>query len=581
MRLDLLRVAISLLLLVPFAVFGLNATLHGVKNGELENNIQAHLSALETPKQCSLSNDAQDTIESKIALAAKALGYYQIKVDSITFSDSKDCDKLIIHVEEGPRVKISELNVKITGDGKSDRKFEELLASFPLKAEQPLIHSAYKTGKSRFDSMALNRGYFDSKFVTSEIVVNVLNNSAIINLEYDTGPRYRFGELIMPDNSRAAELITSVLPFKVGEVYLASKLGEFNQNLGQTGYFQQIVARPLLQKSTNHQIPIEIIAVSRPRDIFNVGVGASTNLGPKLTLNWQRPWVNNAGHSVGADISVSAPEQDVSFKYKIPLEDPLNNYFSIQTGFKAKDNNDSNFETFTVATQRHWSDSEALDWNKTAFLRYELTHFQQAELPRETTGLLIPGFTLSRHRTRGGLDVNWGDQQMLTIEVARESLLSDIDLARITFQTKWLRSLGEHRFLFRAEVGALTSSNFDQVTPNLRYFAGGDQSVRGFDYESLAPREIDENGVEGELLGAKYLNVASLEYSYPVADKWRAAVFTDVGGASNKPLEKLAYSVGVGGSWMSPVGPIRIYLARGFGDYGTANRIHFAMGPVL
>ena len=110
----------------------------------------------------------------------------------------------------------------------------------------------------------------------------------------------------------------------------------------------------------------------------------------------------------------------------------------------------------------------------------------------------------------------------------------------------------------------------------MRFFAGGDQSIRGFGYRNLAPK--DE---EGELTGGRYLAVVSAEYSYPVADEWRAAVFIDAGNAANKFNNNIATGAGVGAIWQSPVGPVRIYVARGHNDEENTWRLHLLMGPSL
>lgn len=563
--------------------YALDSDIIGVTDSALEDNIEAHLSTLKAPASCALSDNSRATIEEKIQLAAKAFGYYQTKINRIKLDEETGCDTVEIDIKIGPQVKVKEVVLRVVGEGESDPEFEKLEASFPLKQGAPLIQKLYTSGKRKFESLALSRGYFDASYTTSSLKIDVKNNSAVIELEYQTGQRYKFGELLMPEDLRAKELISSVTTFKPSEPYSNAKLGKFNQNLKLTGYFQQIVARPVLKKAKNLQIPIEIISTSKPRDIFNVGGGASTDTGPRIKMNWQRPWVNKHGHSMSADLNLSVPFQTATVRYKIPIEDPLDNYFVLQAGYSGEDNNDTdNSQTFAVAAQRHWT-GEDKEWNRIAFVRYELASFQQADEPRQTTGLLIPGFTLNRHRSEGGLDVTWGDVQRVTIEGASKAVVSDIDLARIILQTKWLRSFGDHRFLLRAEFSALSSSDFERVPSSLRFFAGGDQSVRGFGLDKLAPREDPSSGSD-DLIGGRYLNVGSIEYSYPVADSWRAAVFLDVGNASDKPLEDLAYGYGVGVSWMSPVGPIRLYLARGESGIDAEyddTRIHFSMGPAL
>ena len=82
------------------------------------------------------------------------------------------------------------------------------------------------------------------------------------------------------------------------------------------------------------------------------------------------------------------------------------------------------------------------------------------------------------------------------------------------------------RFKLRGEVGAMTVGNFDALPPELRFYAGGDRSVRGFDYH-----EIGEVNANGNIIGGKYLAVASAEYEYYFKEDWGAAVFVDAGDA--------------------------------------------------
>ncbi|WP_413698854.1 BamA/TamA family outer membrane protein [Psychromonas sp. KJ10-10] len=100
--------------------------------------------------------------------------------------------------------------------------------------------------------------------------------------------------------------------------------------------------------------------------------------------------------------------------------------------------------------------------------------------------------------------------------------------------------------------------------------------MRGFDYESIAPEDDD-----GFLIGAKYLTVASLEYRYPITDKWKFAVFTDVGTATDDFSEELSSSAGGGVVWASPVGPIRFYVAKPITNEINSFAIHFMIGPEL
>jgi len=110
----------------------------------------------------------------------------------------------------------------------------------------------------------------------------------------------------------------------------------------------------------------------------------------------------------------------------------------------------------------------------------------------------------------------------------------------------------------------------------MRFFAGGDQSVRGFDYESIAPKDN-----QGYLVGGLYLAVSSLEYRFPVSAHWKVAFFGDAGTATDDFSEPLSMGVGSGAVWASPIGPVRIYLGVPLTESENKFTIHFMIGPEL
>ena len=81
-------------------------------------------------------------------------------------------------------------------------------------------------------------------------------------------------------------------------------------------------------------VPLTVLATMQAKDSFNAGLGYSTDEGIRGKFRWLRPWVNEYGHSVEANLVASIPKQEISFTYKMPLEDPLYNYLSVQAGYK-------------------------------------------------------------------------------------------------------------------------------------------------------------------------------------------------------------------------------------------------------
>ncbi|MGB8975031.1 MAG: BamA/TamA family outer membrane protein, partial [Pseudomonas capeferrum] len=175
------------------------------------------------------------------------------------------------------------------------------------------------------------------------------------------------------------------------------------------------------------------------------------------------------------------------------------------------------------------------------------------------------------------IDPHNGYRLSFESKVAKEGLGSDNNLLYGTALVKGLTTVfDKHRFLGRVQVGGSATNGYNSVPPSLRFFAGGDQSVRGYDYQSLSP----ENS-KGDRIGGRYMVAGSVEYQYSIAEKWRVATFVDQGNSFNKlELPNLKTGVGIGVRWVSPVGPIRLDLAHALDDDGGI-RLHFSMGPEL
>lgn len=574
---------LSLLLLALFKVYAAEVDVKGIKDERVLKNIRAHIDSLDIPTASYQFIQYQESVQSKVAAATQVFGYYQattvVIAPSIASNNITKSKNWSLQIDLGPITLVRKLSIKIEGQGAEDKEIQTLLSSFKLKQGKPLEHSIYETAKDEIRSLALSRGYFDFEFELSNIKVFESLNVADITLHIQSGLRYKFGHLRFGQDTRSQKLAKSLMPFQIGDVYQASQLGLLNQRLKQTQYFRHVTVRPLVAESVNAVVPIDVILTHKPRDNFDLGVGVSSDVGPRFTGKWKRPWVNESGHSIGAEVYASSSEQYIAVDYKVPLEDAIQNYLSYQAGYQAQNDNDTSSHKWSLSATRHWT-VENSDWQRSAFLRLEQETFIQGLEAEQTTRLLTPGFTVSRLRSKGGLDISWGDKQTITSEFASDSLLSDINMFRVTAASKWVRSYDEHRFSWRVELGGIVTNDFDQVPSSLRFFTGGDQSVRGFDYKTLSPFALDSDG-ERELTGGQYMAVASFEYFYPIAENWRAASFVDAGNASDELFKDTAIGIGFGAIWNSPIGPVRLYLAKGKSDFGSTRYFHISMGPSL
>ncbi|WAF74913.1 autotransporter assembly complex protein TamA [Aeromonas dhakensis] len=539
--------------------------------GENKDNVEAYLNALPVYQERQY-RPARPKITESVQKALQVYGYYQPK---ITLSrDKKTPSKVIIEVDPGKPVIISRLDILLEGDAGSDELYSELLDKLPLKEGDPLNHGKYESIKADLGSLGLARGYFDAKISKSQVKVFPDQGTAEIYILFRSGPRYHFGEIRYDTTPEALRLIRPLINIKSGDPYLAIRLAEMSQDVSSTKLFKQVDIKPLISQAEHNRVPVQVTLSNRVDHEIETGIGYATDVGPRMSATWEKPWVNRYGHRLNATAKVSQPEAELSFDYQIPVGNPLRDYYSLQAGYQYKDNNDTRSDLTTFSVHRWKRRPES--WDRDVFIRLENEVYTQGA-DEGNSLLLIPGVSWSRLRVRGGLVPDWGDRQQLTLEFSDPYWGSDISFVRVWGRSKWLRTLGEdHRFLLRAEQGAIIGDSFSLVPPSLRFFTGGDQTVRGYGYETISPR-----GSDGKLLGGRYVSVASAEYNYRFSDKWLGALFVDSGTATVDYSEPWKIGTGVGVRWVTPIGQVRLDLAVGISEDEKPLRLHFALGPEL
>ncbi|MET2899773.1 autotransporter assembly complex family protein [Vibrio rotiferianus] len=563
-------IIVSLLAFSHSAYADVSLTIKGI-DGALEDNVNAYLSSI-PEDDYSTSLRFQARLEQSITEALNALGYYHAK---ISYTITKDNDELIVNVQPGEPVKIKVMDVVISGEANQDEEFTKLLNKSPLKVGRILNQGEYDSLKSSIRNLALQRGYFNGDFELSKLEVIPELNEANVRLHYNSGIRYYFGSVEITGSQIWEERVESLRPFKEGEPYLVSEVGQYNQNLSNTDWFSSVFVEPDLTKlNDGRDLPIKVSLAPAAKNQIETGIGYSTDTGVRGTLKWKKPWVSARGHSFDTALSLSKPEQTVTAGYKIPLDDVLHEYYQLQFGLKRLDNRDTDSLESNLAVERHWITDGG--WHKTLYVRHLYENFSQG-LQEDGVQFVLPGASFSRTRTRGGNMPMWGDKQSVTIEYGDPAVLSNTRVLRLLGRTSWIRGIGEnHRGLLRLEGGANITDELEKLSPSLRFFAGGDNNIRGYGYESISP--VDESGA---LTGAKYIATSTLEYQYRVYGNWWLAAFYDYGDAFNKNPDWKA-GAGVGIRWASPVGPVSFDFAWGL-DAVPKNdfRIHFSLGPEL
>lgn len=572
-----------LLCMASFAQESITYDIKGVDDSKLRNNIRLHLNGLDVEKALLTDPYWQDEVAEAVATAVQPYGFY----NSETKVRILEGDKVAVSVALNAPLTINKVTREIIGAGREDKAFRERFNSLQLKEGDVLNQTIYESFKSSMFNYALSNGYFDYFWQATRLDLVRDEKQANVLLIAQSGPQYQFGELKFVGDDKAKDIIERLKPFKAGDAYSSAVLGDFNRRLNQSGYFTRVIARPVVSEARGLLVPVEVSLLHRPTDAFNVSVGAATDTGPRVRLGWERPWVNDKGHSVSSDIFISEPEQSVTADYRIPMRNITRDYASIEAGYQFIEYSNTSFEseTLSLSAHRYWQGDDS-PWQHDGSITYLRETYDQGELSTNTTSLVLPGYSLTYRDKDSELNITNGAYLQMLTQIGREGYGSDIDFAKAVVEAMVIRTFNNvHRITIRGEVGAIKTNSFDEVPTSLRFYAGGDQSIRGFEYREISPTaeviDPETGDLETDSIGGKYLFTSSVEYAYQVADNWRVAAFIDAGTATNDTNSTLTYGIGPGVHWLSPIGPVRFYIARGFAPEENTWDFHIMLGPEL
>lgn len=539
----------------------------------LRANIEAYIGSVADHDEQGLRQLSR-TAQAQAREAAEALGFYHAQVDAeVTGGDQPT---LHVRVQPGQPVRLRNVDVRIEGPAAAMREFA-VPRSTALAPGAPLNHGHYDDAKRLILNQASRFGFFKGHFEQQQLRIDPVAGVADIELHYQSGPRYRFGDVsYQGDSIIDSRLLQRMVPFQPGDPYNADLVAQLNRDLQTSGYFQGVIVDASPQGADGQTIPVKVTLEAREPRTLGLGGGYSTDVGPRLKANWTRHWVNPQGHSYGAEAELSAPRQNIGLWYDVPLASPLTDKLRYAAGYQYEEIADTDSLSKLLTVGPEWHSKLPSGWQRVISLKWQREEYRLGD-DAGLSNLVMPGISYSYLHSDSKVDPSNGYRVVFDAQVAKEGLLSDANLLHGNIQLRGLTTVfDKHRFLGRIQLGGSATNGYKAIPPSLRFFAGGDQTVRGYDYQSLSPENSD-----GDKIGGRYMVAGTAEYQYSVAPKWRVATFIDQGNAFNSlDLPSLKTGVGVGLRWVSPVGPIRVDIARGL-DEGGGFRLHFSMGPEL
>ncbi len=471
-------------------------------------------------------------------------------------------------------MRVRNLSVKVEGPGKSRQIFLFAQEQFPLQQGQILNQGEYENGKKRLINIALGEGFVKARFTVHVLRINRQTRQADIRLVLDTGPQFVFGETTFEQQGLRTQLLQRYLPYRTGDPYRPAKLTELRNTLYRTDYFSNVVVEGRLTAAKGLAVPV-IVRLGMPEHLnrYSFGLGYATDTGPRVKFKWHNRLLNTRGHKLRGSAQVSQYENTLGLNYDVPLGNPRYDQLEYRVSYNDQTWNDTDTKLFTIGTGLSHN-GELVSYGGSIDYRDEKYSVGVTEGHSQ---LFLPTLTGNLIWADNLLDTHYGLEITASVSGADEYVGSDVTFIKGTLSGKVILTLMPRwRLIGRGDLGATAVNSIDELPPSLRFYTGGDQSIRGYAYKSIGPTDSS-----GTVVGGRYLVVGSLELERQVAEDWSVAAFWDVGNAFNDFNLAFKQGAGVGVRYRLPFGQIRVDVASAIVEGGFPLRLHLSVGADL
>ncbi|HEY7889114.1 MAG TPA: BamA/TamA family outer membrane protein [Steroidobacteraceae bacterium] len=618
----LLVLLLGCVLAGPWARAGVAITVTGVSD-PLRSNVLAYLSFSRYRRTPHLTRDTVDRLQSRIGRevhsALRPFGYFEPTVHSSVTALGPENWQVAIAIEPGAATILRSVSVRVVGPGARSRRFKRITSKLPLHTGSRLDEAAYDEVKGDLVRTAATYGYVDATLTRHELLVNPTAHTATIALELATGERYRFGDTTIQQHAVSEKLVRRYLRYRQGKPFDLTEVLRTQFALDDSEYFSNLEVLAGTPDRVNHTVPVSISAEPNRPNVYSIAAGYETDTGARGILSWQDRRVNSYGHKMSVDLEAAqVTKYSLQSRYIIPIGDPAVENLTLSGIVQQQQLADINARTMSLgpsvtrvtgrwqtvwfvngvhATGTVQGVPECPTGNSAAPYA-QCEDSSGAPVPSITAGtatndMLVPGVDIASV-PKGYLGEPMFEHGLFAeIRGSQGAFGSKANFLQIHIQAERVLSLApKWHLLLRDEVGATVASHFDEMPSAMRFFAGGESSVRGFSYNDLSPLQSfcetvvskgippREECVLNQKAGGKDLITGSVELDRDLPRNFGIAAFFDYGNAFNHFGTPLQYGAGIGFRVRLPVLTLGIDIGQPLSQSGSP-RLYINFSPKL
>jgi translocation and assembly module TamA len=578
---------IAWLLLLPLAAqAGVRLTVKGVDD-PLKGAVQAGVEMSQyanRPVSEAQIRRLYDEAPDEVRKALEPYGYYAASVQGTLARVGADDWQVTLTVKPGEPVRITGVSVKVDEAALKIAPVRRAVRAAERLKGKVLDHGAYEKARDDIAAALTAQGFLGARLVTHRVAVTRADRSAVVNLEWQAGPRYRFGKVRFQGSQFDPGFLDRYVPFEHGEYFDQADLLRLQQALNGADYFSVVNVLPDVDDA-DRTVDVDVQLQPARRSVYTGGPFFGTDTGAGIRLGLERRWVNSRGHKWKNELVLAQRLKTLSTLYTIPLPGSAERSLNFGANFRDADTVTSQSRTLELVGNETelWH-----GWTRTVGAHALIGTFtvgKRGNEPDNAPGiehgrskLLFAEASLSKKRGDNPTFVRHGWSLSMYARSTAGSLLSSTRFSQLAADAKWIDAFSRRdRLILRASAGITSTGDFSALPPQLRFFAGGDRSVRGYGYQAIGPRNSFDR-----VIGGRNLLVASTEVEHYFTRNWGMAAFVDAGNAFDGTDYRPRLGAGLGLRWLSPVGMIRVDVGTPIrDDHAHGIQLHVVIGPDL
>ncbi|MBS0277877.1 MAG: outer membrane protein assembly factor [Proteobacteria bacterium] len=438
-----------------------------------------------------------------------------------------------------------------------------------LKTGDPAIAGNVLDGQSRLLNALLEDGYALAKVDAPVAYLNEGAHTLDLTFHVVTGPKADIGEITFKGLQDVnADFARRALTIHPGDPYKPSKIEAARQALAKLGVFSGVSVRAADHLSPDGRIALVFDVKERKQHAVTFTGAYSTDLGISLSATWShRNLFGNAEqlNLTAAGTGLGNATQGLGYTLSAQFIKPLflrpdqTLEFDVSGIKQHLDAYDQKVETVAGFLRRKFTP----EWTGSAGLSF--AHDDVTQEGTQTLYELIAAPITVSYDTTGITDVlhdpthGWRASAAITPTQSFGGTNLTFFVLQTSASTYFdLSGNGRSVLALRGLAGSILGGSNLSVPPDQRLYAGGSATVRGFAYQSIGPQFSDGNPV-----GAKSVDAASIEFRQRIGEDWGGVAFVDAGQASTgAPFTgDVRAGAGVGARYYTPIGAVRLDVA--------------------